>query len=203
MQRLADFIRARAAETYPEPPCAGHQQITAQVVAEICKRLPNPRSRIYDIGSGQGYALKLFTEAGHAPIGLTVNDADLETCNGYQVYKCDMHDIGRLVERFGTADVIFARHVLEHSVAPFFALHEFYEALRPNGLLYVEVPAPNTSCHHDTNNENHYSVLGNRAWDSLIQRSGFRVEPGQALTWKLDTPAGPDEYYGWLARKME
>jgi ubiquinone/menaquinone biosynthesis C-methylase UbiE len=55
-------------------------------------------------------------------------------------------------------DLVWARHALEHSVVPAFLLSEFHRLTKPGGVLYVEVPAPDTACVHETN-PNHHSVL--------------------------------------------
>jgi hypothetical protein len=46
--------------------------------------------------------------------------------------------------------------------------------LKPNGLLYIEVPSPDSDRTHETN-KNHFSILGKTMWLSLLQRTGFTV----------------------------
>ncbi len=95
-------------------------------------------------------------------------------------------------------DLVWCRHALEHSVAPYFTLAGFHRVLAPGGALYVEVPAPDTACKHETN-PNHYSVLGRSAWISLMQRSGFEVIDTVAIDFAV--PAGPDTYWGFMLRR--
>jgi hypothetical protein len=87
--------------------------------------------------------------------------------------------------------------VLEHSIAPLFTLTEYRRLLKPAGVAYVEVPAPDTAAHHETN-PNHYSVLPQSMWRQLFGRAGFAVE--QAVAHGLVLPCGPDEYWGFLLR---
>lgn len=95
-------------------------------------------------------------------------------------------------------DAVWARHSLEHVISPFETLLEFRQALKDGGLVYVEVPSPDTACLHEAN-PNHYSVLGDRMWQSLFEKAGFKIE----LLGQLDlqTMAGPDKYFWYILRK--
>mmetsp|Transcript_33473 Transcript_33473/g.66645 ORF Transcript_33473/g.66645 Transcript_33473/m.66645 type:complete len:120 (-) Transcript_33473:100-459(-) len=70
--------------------------------------------------------------------------------------------------------MVFARHSLEHTVAPMFVLDELRELLAPNGTLYLEVPMPATPSRHE-DNANHYSVLGPKMWLALLAKVGYEV----------------------------
>jgi SAM-dependent methyltransferase len=196
--RISDFIAARAAETYPEPRTTGHDGLTAQMAPLVAAMLPTGAS-VLDVGCGQGPALDWFQQHGHYPVGITTNTADLRACeaNGHEVHPVDMHKLPDSFERY-PFDCIWARHVLEHSAIPFFVLHEFARVLKPGGILYAEVPSPGTACGHETN-PNHYSVLGSTAWINLISRAGFEIIEAREI--KLQTGAGPDIYYSFIAKK--
>ena len=97
----------------------------------------------------------------------------------------------------GSFDFLWCRHVLEHSVPPMFTLSEYRRVLKPGGLVYVEVPAPDTSAHH-VRNPNHYSVLPHSSWMSLLARTGFVVERSNTLDFRV--ACGPDGYWSFLAR---
>lgn len=196
LDRLAAFIAARAAETYPEPLSNGHSSITEQMGAKVAKLIPQG-GNILDIGCGQGPALEWFKRNGFDALGVNLCAEDASICRkkGFPVLERDMHDIADLKPHF---DCVWARHVLEHSVAPFFALHEFARVLKPGGILYAEVPAPETACCHETN-QNHYSVMGAQMWMSLIGRAGFEIL--EAVGISIQTGAGPDVYLSFICRK--
>jgi len=196
--RLASFIAARAAETYPEPRMESHTGITAQMAALVAPLLPTGAS-VLDVGCGQGPALDWFQQHGHYPVGITTNMADLRACeaNGHEVHPVDMHKLPDSFERY-PFDCIWARHVLEHSVIPFFVLHEFARVLKPGGILYAEVPGPGTTSHHETN-ANHYSVMGEDMWASLIARAGFEILESRYIN--LETLVGADVYFSFIAKK--
>lgn len=77
-------------------------------------------------------------------------------------------------------------------------MQEISRVIKPEGYLYIEVPAPDTSCKHQTN-KNHYSVLGKSMWLYLIKRSGFEIL--QVLDINFNVPAGPDIYWAIIQKK--
>ena len=95
-------------------------------------------------------------------------------------------------------DLVWCRHTLEHSVFPYFTLCEIYRFLKPGGVFYIEVPAPDTSSLHETN-LNHYSVFTKKMWESLILRSGFKIVRPNTIAFR--TGGGHDEYYAFDGRR--
>jgi 2-polyprenyl-3-methyl-5-hydroxy-6-metoxy-1,4-benzoquinol methylase len=196
MSRLETFMQRIAADTYPEPRTSGHDTITEKRAAEFAANL-KPGATVLDVGCGQGPALEWFSKHGFKVNGVALNDADINHCRaqGFDVAYSDQNNLGVFPSSY---DAIWARHVVEHSIAPYFTLHEFYVALVSGGMLYLEVPAPATSCRHESN-VNHYSVLGHDMWMHLIQRTGFSLV--EAVNINLQTGAGPDIYYSFICRK--
>jgi SAM-dependent methyltransferase len=162
------------------------------------KCAPPPSARVLDVGCGQGVALKRFATRGCDVTGVALNQTDVDVCQslGYKVLKMDQ---SFLDFPDGTFDVVWCRHCLEHSIFPYFTLSGFHRVLKPGGWLYVEVPAPDTSCAHQTN-RNHYSVLGKSMLGSLIERSGFRVMDVLDITFSV--PAGPDPYWSFMQQRV-
>ena len=199
LTRLVTFIDKIECETYPEAPSTIHTDITCQVLdALLPKYNIDTQARILDIGCGQGPALNILREKGYtSAIGITLNDEDVHVCrkNGHDVRKMDQ---SFLEFPDGSFDFVWARHVIEHSIFPYFTLTEFARVLMPGGMLYLEVPAPETSCHHETN-PNHYSVLGLGAWNSLLKRSGLTV--CEEAKFSFTTGMGLDEYWGFVCLK--
>jgi SAM-dependent methyltransferase len=196
--RLRDFMRQIASETYPEPISEGHTFITEEMAPKVAAFIERG-AQVLDVGCGQGPALEWFKKAGYYARGITLNREDALAClnKGFHAFLMDQNEMPESFTR--EFDLVWARHVLEHSVAPFFTLHEFNRVLKPGGVLYVEVPAPDTACQHHTN-RNHYSVLGIKMWRSLIERAGFTIETAVAIN--LVTGAGPDIYFSLICRKQ-
>ncbi len=158
----------------------------------------SPHAKILDIGCGQGVALQLFKSQGFDPIGITLNSQDVAVCQqrGYQVYEMDQSFLDFADASF---DFVWCRHCLEHSIFPYFTLSEIHRVLKPQGYLYIELPAPDTSCKHQANG-NHYSVLGKNMWTELIKRLGF--EALQVFDINFHTPMGPDIYWAMIQKKL-
>jgi SAM-dependent methyltransferase len=199
LARLVTFIEKIESETYPEAPSFIHSEITGKVLDTILPKYDiNPNARILDIGCGQGPALDIFRDKGyHSAVGITLNGEDVRIC------REKGHDVRKMDQSFlefpdGSFDFIWARHVIEHSIFPYFTLNEFARVLAPGGMLYLEVPAPETSCHHETN-LNHYSVFGRGAWFSLLGRCNFTVRDD--VKFAFPTGMGPDEYWGFICSK--
>jgi SAM-dependent methyltransferase len=195
--RFDAFLESLVSDVYPEAPSEPHLSITRNTIDDLLREgVLAPGMRVLDIGCGQGLALEKFREAGLQATGITLGgDYDICRDKGFDVHQMDQNF---MAFDDGSFDFLWCRHVLEHSVAPFFTLSEYKRVTKPGGRLYVEVPAPDSSAHHETN-PNHYSVLPNSAWVSLISRVGLVVERNISLEFKV--PVGPDLYWALQLRK--
>jgi SAM-dependent methyltransferase len=198
IQKLEEFFDKIKDDTYPEPPLEPHMSITEQMTDYVSSKYLAPGSKVLDIGCGQGQALERFSSHGHAPVGIGLNPVDLTACRerGYQVLEMDQSFLDFPDDEF---HLIWCRHCLEHSIFPYFTLHGFQRVLKPGGYLYVEVPAPDTSCGHQEN-ANHYSVMGKSMWLDLMKRAGFT--PSEQLDINFTVPAGPDVYWVFILQKI-
>ena len=61
---------------------------------------------------------------------------------------------------------------------------EYNRLLKMNGLLYVEVPAPDIDRNHEWT-PNHFSILGSNMWRSLFRQTGFDLEIHEVLELPL------------------
>ncbi len=197
-QRFESFLERIKKETYPEPPSELHTIITRKMIDEFLNKHPlSENKRILDVGCGQGVALEYFESKGFSPIGITLNNEDLSVCRqkGYEVYEMDQSFLDFNDKEF---DLIWCRHCLEHSIFPYLTLIEFFRVLKHKGYLYIEVPAPDTSCNHQTN-QNHYSVLNKSMWEELIRRTGFDILVVNNI--EFEVVAGTDIYWAFIQQK--
>jgi SAM-dependent methyltransferase len=198
IKKLENFFEKIKNDTYPEPPSGLHTSLTRDMFSQFLQKYPLPeKAKVLDLGCGQGVALELFKKQGFNPIGITLNVEDVEICKnqGYEVYEMDQSFLDFPDQEF---DFVWCRHCIEHSIFPYFTLSEIYRVLKPGGYLYIEVPAPDTSCHHQ-DNKNHYSTLGKSLWLSLIQRTGFKILNVVDISFAV--PAGPDIYWAIIQQK--
>ncbi len=197
-ERFENFMEKIKNDTYPETPLEEHKSITKEMINSLLNKYPlSKNSKILDVGCGQGVAIEHFKVRGFSPIGITLNKEDLSVCKqkDYEVYEMDQSFLDFNDEEF---DLVWCRHCLEHSIFPYFTLGELFRVLKHKGYLYIEVPAPDTSCNHQAN-KNHYSTLGKSMWNELIRRTGFNILT--TLDIKLNVPMGPDIYWAFIQQK--
>jgi len=196
--RLENFLDRIQSNIYPEPEDGGQEEIARRMLNYLIQNgYLKPGSRILDVGCGRGFSMAFFAEQGFSAVGITLGQEDLKICRqkGLDVFRMDQSFLDFKDDDF---DLIWCRHCLEHSIFPYFTLSEFLRVLKPGGHLYVEVPAPDTTCRHQSN-QNHYSVLGKSMWMELITRSEFIQ--GKVFDIDFETVAGPDTYFGFIQQK--
>lgn len=200
VSRIEQFLTKLRSDVYPEPDSQQHEEITEGMLAHLfANHLTEPPLRALDVGCGQGVALRKLVSRCEQVIGVTLDREDAEACRaaGFDVLEMDQSFLRFPDQHF---DLLWCRHCLEHSAMPYYTLGEFWRVLQPQGWLYVEVPAPDTSCAHQFN-RNHYSVLPKSMWCSLMERTGFDLL--EILDISLSTPAGPDQYWAFVLRKSK
>ncbi len=197
--RLLQFFEKIEHETYPETPMDMHSDITERAVQRLHELCPLGEGvTILDVGCGQGPALQHFRNAGANAKGITLNQTDVDVCQakGFDVCRMDQSFLEFEPESF---DIVWARHVIEHSVIPLFTLREFNRVLKKNGMLYLEVPGADTDAGHAWN-ANHYSVFSKNSWFSLLAKSGFECIDGREYLMENKENAGSDYYWGFYCR---
>jgi Flp pilus assembly protein TadD/ubiquinone/menaquinone biosynthesis C-methylase UbiE len=198
--RLDNFLNRLASDVYPEKPSLTHADITSKALNLLDENFPlAPGMRVLDVGCGQGPALEFFRSRQMDYLGITLGDEDLAICRskGYRVEKMDQSFLDFPDSSF---ELLWARHVIEHSIFPYYTLSEFSRVLSFGGILYLEAPAPETPCHHEQN-PNHYSVLSKGCWKTLLERCGFRIIGD--VDYNFEVPVGPDLYWGFFCLKVE
>lgn len=181
-----------------------HESITRDVVRRFIDPLKLPTTAsIVDLGCGAGYFLDAMRERGYTNVrGVTLSRDDIELCQsrGHAVQRADMNFLDDLDE---SLDMLFCRHSLEHSPFPFLSLLEYNRVLKPRGVLYIEVPRPDSEQPQESN-PNHYSIMGKSMWLSLLSRAGFDaqwceyefpVKNSNGDTWH-------EQYYVFLCRRI-
>ena len=195
--RLDEFLDERFEDIYPGPHGEPQISIIARMVPELINHYEiQPSAKVLDVGVGNALALTAFRDGGCQPVGVGFGDeAENSRAEGFEVVEADMSFLNLPNKTF---DVVWCRHVIEHSIFPYFTLSEMFRLLKTGGVFYMELPAPGTSCKHETN-PNHYSVLTKEMWLSLLHRIGFTEIRQNDISFNV--PAGPDTYYAFDSRK--
>jgi SAM-dependent methyltransferase len=146
--------------------------------------------RVLDVGCGRGLILRDLRRRGWESYGTELSPALVESlkADAVQAWEGSLRDWG-LPE--GSFDVAIMWHSLEHQFDPVQMLEAVGRALKPGGLLLLEVP----------NRGSLQSWLGGRTWFHLdvprhlvhfsrrplaemLERSGLRIE--RLSTWSLE-----------------
>lgn len=153
-------------DIYAQPPDHVHSGLTKQVIERWVSQLKV--NSILDVGCGQGEALGLLAQYARDVRGVTLGD-DYEVCKqkGLAVEFADMSFLPYEANEF---DLIFARHVLEHSPMPLLTLMEWRRVSRKWLILVV----PSLSA-FQWYGQNHYYVLLPQQWTGLIERAGWDI----------------------------
>jgi len=98
--------------------------------------------KIIDIGGGRCEFAKLFVKK----YNTTVHVLEPSLSRSNKVYEENILKINKFLDdefvslNENTFDIVTAFHVLEHVIDPIQFLNNCYKLLKPNGLLYIEVP---------------------------------------------------------------
>ncbi|MCZ6779354.1 MAG: class I SAM-dependent methyltransferase [Acidobacteria bacterium] len=143
--------------------------------------------RILDIGSFEGYFLSLFKRRGWSCVGVEpAREAVLVAREHYdlEILEGMFEDFPQLA---GVFDVVSVRHVLEHVRQPSHFLHLARKALKPEGLLFIEVPdasRPRAVELDDFFSFQHLYNFSPTTLKAMLSREGFEVKvPSQLLPY--------------------
>jgi SAM-dependent methyltransferase len=204
--KLEAFCGQALRSVYSEPEAGNfHTPLIPQLVQQVFVPMAYAKdARILDIGCGQGTFLDAVRGLGFTNlVGVTLSPEDVEACQakGHYVRQEEMADLSAPDE---SVDFVWARHALEHSPFPLFALYELNRVLKPGGRLYVEVPAPGCARRHEAT-PNHYSILGEAMWIELLRKAGFTPMTSAALEFDLQHATKPvtERYLCFTATKAK
>lgn len=163
IQRYLDELRF---DIYPQPPDAGHTAWSMDVIDGWDLTIRACRS-VLDVGCGQAFLQPAFEMRGLRYAGVCLgDDFSIARHKRRTVYEMDFHDLGFPDDSF---DLIFARHVLEHSPMPLIALMEWH---RVGKNMILVMPRPE---YWGDVGRNHYAVMSNSQIRFLLERAGWLV----------------------------
>ena len=205
VNKLVSFIEAMGEDTGIEEPSVLHSDIIEKFIKVLNISFPADKyQKVLDVGCGSGVALKEFAKYGYDAVGISINKKEVEICTDLG-YNAKLMDQSFLDFEDDSFDIVWARHVLEHSIMPTYTLHEFKRVLKNNGVLYIEIPSPSTPIKHE-NNPYHFSMFTKNVWRSLLIKAGFSLISESTMSFAIPQSNGMkinDEYVNFFAVKNE
>jgi SAM-dependent methyltransferase len=169
--------------------------------------------RLLDVGASSGVLVKLARERGWDAFGVepSVHGAAEALKEGLPVPRAYAESLPFASESF---DVVHSHHVFEHLADPLAAAKEAHRALKPGGLIFVEVPNQLANImfrrdmllrrvpRRDRNirSIHHLWFFSRQTLPALLRRAGFeRVRVEDAYYWGPQGLRAPLTYLTQLA----
>lgn len=205
VNKLVKYIEAMGEDTEIEEPSILHSDLIEKFIKVLNITFSADKyTKVLDVGCGSGVALKEFAKYGYDAIGISINKKEVEICKNLG-YKAKLMDQSFLEFEDCTFDIVWARHVLEHSIMPNYTLNKYKRVLKKGGILYIEVPSPSTPVNHE-NNPYHFSMFTKNVWRSLLIKTGFSLISESTISFAIPQTNGTainDEYINFFAAKNE
>ncbi|GDX20638.1 hypothetical protein LBMAG07_15590 [Actinomycetes bacterium] len=138
----------------------------------------SPGSQILDLGCGPGRDIKIFSEAGHKPIGIELNPAfvDMARRQG-DVIQGDIRNISSIFSPT-SFDGVWAQaslvHLVKSEIGP--VLQGLRDLLKPNGRLYACVPATGeTGWLDESDGRRWYTTWPEDSFETAVRTAGFHI----------------------------
>ena len=178
--RVGDFLPAR------DEDARRTRQRSRRLFGIVEPHLPRPlaQCRVLDFGGGDGRLLADFIEGGAA---CDVIDYCIHTVPGVR----HAGQTEEALEGRGQYDAVLCNHVVEHLAEPLPVLRRLARALKPDGVIYVEVPVEvRKAMPAGKEPVTHVNFFIPESLTGLMQRAGYRVAT-------CDLTAYPHPSGGW------
>ncbi len=169
--KIDTYLNDLAKDIYPQEIDAVHTNQTRVIFYNWIAQLKSEVQMVLDVGCGKGVAFQFFKEFELDYRGITLGEEvsyHRDQRKDQNVNEMDMHFLSYGNNYF---DLVYARHVLEHSPMPLLALMEWHRVSKK----YCIVVVPHSENIHQ-GGINHYYMLNPIQWKVLFARSKWRVE---------------------------
>lgn len=129
------------------------------------------RLRLLDIGCAFGFFLKLLEDRFEA-YGIDISEYAIKKAKALlsESSRVKVSDITEGVPFDEKFDIITAFDIMEHVTEPALVLTFLKKALKPAGILYLEMPTHKTFINRD--GSHHYRPV--REWVGILEQAGFK-----------------------------
>lgn len=114
------------------------RNVTTTLLSELEERIQG--RRLLDVGCGQGVLLEVARSRGWDAVGLDISEQFAKYAGQRLKVRVDVGDIATIQLLPDSFDVIILNAILEHLIDPQNVLAKIFAALRPGGLLLLDVP---------------------------------------------------------------
>lgn len=166
-QKIDGYLDKLRTHLYAQPTDEGHITWTTNALNSLCGGMAF--QKVLDVGCGQGFAQEIFKQFGNPEyVGVTLGEDYTEAKKqGKNVF---LHDMSFLPYSDGNFDLVFARHVLEHSPIPLLTLMEWNRV----SSKYLVVVAPHPE-YWGYVGINHYYMFTDGQLFNLFMVSKWRI----------------------------
>lgn len=164
--QINEYYSKLVKSIYPQPDDPGHTAWAKDALDRVFTLYKDRVNSILDVGCGTGFVQDLVSCQYE---GVTLGEQDYQDAKSENrnVKRADIH---YLPYDNGSFDMVLARHTLEHSPMPIFALMEWRRVAKK--YLFLIMPAPE---YWTYDGKNHFSVANKDQCYVWLQNSGWMV----------------------------
>jgi len=166
--RFDTYLDRLCQDIYPQPEDAGHTAWAEDAINWGLDRPHNIKS-ILDVGCGTGFCSDIFTDMGFMYSGITASNEDYQEAKRLE-RNVTLGDMTYLTWPDESFDLIFARHILEHSPFPIITLMEWWRVSKK--YLFLVAPIPDFWQYIG---KNHYSMAELTQLTWWLNRAGWQL----------------------------
>ena len=166
--RIDNHLDELAKDVYPQPVDPAHTRWAEAAISQFAIGFEDDTETVLDVGCGEGFCQPLFANLDIEWTGVTLGKHDYEEAKKRgTVYN---YDASFMPFEDNSYDMIFARHILEHSPMPLITLMEWHRIA--SKYLILVFPAPEYWLYYG---KNHYHMMNKEQLWWLLARSGWKI----------------------------